>query len=119
MNITIRRIGSLLVAAMGLMAGGARAHATSIVVHAAECQSNGNSGDIVAETNGLRNKSTTSSHTVTCSVPRVVPAPDGAATWNFIVDGTNPSGKSTSCTVTAFNFAGTQVAAQSFSTSQA
>ena len=118
MNNNVLRVGSLVAGVLGLMVGASEAHATSIVIHASLCRSASNSSDIVPSNGGVKNNSSSSSRDVYCSIPRVVPVPDGAATWNFLVDGTNPSGKSTSCTLSAFNFQGTQVGgAQSFTTS--
>jgi hypothetical protein len=121
MNKTLVKVGSLLIAgAFGLTVHAEKAGATSIVIHAGGCKSSSNSGDIVSTTLGVKNQSTTTSRTVICSLPRVVPAPDGAATWNFFVDGTNPSGKATDCTLMAFDFEGTQVGgSQSFHATEA
>lgn len=112
----IWKIGSLtVVGAIGVVASISSAGATNINSHGTICHhyNASQSADIDFVTSGTYNISS-SSRSVICPVPRA-PLASGATSGGFYIDGYNPTGKTTSCTLYSYNFNGSYLGSSSFS----
>lgn len=116
--LTITKIGSLLtIATIGLFGIAPNADATNINTHGAACQNYFPSqvGDMDYNPSGLKNVNS-APRSVVCPISRS-PLPSGNA--SFYVDGSNPSGSSTTCTISSYNFNGTFLGSSTFTDSAA
>jgi hypothetical protein len=97
------------------------ANATTIVTQANSC-TNYNAGeaqDLDRVFNGVRNLNASPRY-ATCSVPRVMPMPEGQSDWFFNVSGNNSGGAETCCTIYGSrSYDGAYLGAASFCTTDA
>ena len=104
MRPKVARASALILAgAIGSLSIVSDAKATTIITQANSC-TNYNAGeaqDLDRLISGVRNLNSSSSRQVTCSVPRVMPKPDGQTDWFFNVSGSNSGGGQTCCTLYA------------------
>lgn len=84
---------------------------SGLICHAKNGSQN---GDITAVVNGVRN-SNVNSRDVVCAVERQPAAPTSSE-QDFFVDGDNLNGKSTSCTISSYEYNGGFLGSKSFTT---